>query len=405
MAAPASGIGGATHELKRSWVVLLACCAGASVGAAAFPLFLVPVIGLRLEQQFGWSRLDTSSLTSIAFIGGALGVPIAGWLNDTWSIKRPILISLALIGGLLLLAAIAPPDILAWQIGIFLFMLLGAATLSASFCKIICAHFHAMRGLALGLTIGSVSLVSAVALPWFGGMIDSIGTQAFFVRAGIAYFVVIIPLLAWLLPASRADTAAPTPASASAGMTAAPSYALWLLGLAGLLLSTITGSAAHLAALAADGDRVAPAVVGSAFAAGVLISRPLAGFVIDHLDARRIGAAAAALAAAGLIVAALFGDRYILISAVLLATAVGAEFDIVAFLASHYVAASRFGRTFSWMYSGMLLSAASGPVLIALLLDMSGSYRIPFLTAALLAAAASAMMLMLPSYRRDRSRS
>ena len=133
-----TGRGGRLVELKRWWRVLLICSLGASVGAAAFPLFLVPVIGLRLEATFGWSRLDTSSLTSIAFLGGAIGVPVAGWLTDRWSAKWPVVTSMAAVGAMLLLASLAPGDVGVWRAGIFVFMLLGAGTLSAAFCKIVC---------------------------------------------------------------------------------------------------------------------------------------------------------------------------------------------------------------------------------------------------------------------------
>lgn len=399
-----TGRGGRLVELKRWWRVLLICSLGASVGAAAFPLFLVPVIGLRLEATFGWSRLDTSSLTSIAFLGGAIGVPVAGWLTDRWSAKWPVVTSMAAVGAMLLLASLAPGDVGVWRAGIFVFMLLGAGTLSAAFCKIVCQYFHAMRGLALGITIGSVSFVSAVALPWFGALIDRIGTDQFLLRAGLVYFVAIIPLLMWLLPGGgRSEPPIVDTQRLPACETIANRRALWKLGTAGILLSVITGSVAHLAAVAADGGRIEPALVGSVFAGGVMIARPASGFLIDQVDARWVGAAAAAMAAAGLILTALFGDSYVLVAALMLAAAVGAEFDIVAYLASHYVPSGRFGRIFGWMYAGMLVAAATGPVFIAVQLDLTGTYRVPFLSAALLALLACTLMASLPRYHSIRS--
>lgn len=388
---------GQWEELKRSWVVLLACSFGASVGAAAFPLFLVPVIGLRLEAQFGWSRVDTSSLTSIAFVGGAVGVPLVGWLNDRWSTRLPAVLSMAAVGVMLLFASTASSDIGSWQLGIFMFMLLGAGTLSASFSKIVCAHFDKMRGLALGVTIGSVSLVSALALPELNRFIDRFGTGAFFLGAGVGYLAVVAPLLFWLLPErAPCDISSPVKSVSVGGSRGT----IASLGIAGTFLSIITGATAHLVAVAADGGRVAPALVGSVFAAGVMVSRPVAGFVIDRLDARRVGAVAAAMALCGLALVGLFGDRFVLLAAFLVATAVGAEFDIVAYLVSRYTSPERFGRMFSWLYAGMLLAAALGPIFMAFQLEASHSYRMPFLSAAFLAAIACAIMLRLPAYRK-----
>lgn len=391
---------GRLDELKRSWVVLLACSFGASVGAAAFPLFLVPVIGLRLEAQFGWSRVDTSSLTSVAFVGGAAGVTLVGWLNDRWSVRKPAALSMAAVGLMLLLASVTPSEIGWWRLGIFWFMLLGAGTLSASFSKIICHYFDAMRGLALGVTIGSVSLASALALPVLVHLIDSVGTERFFFAAGIAYLLVFAPLLFWILPEIEpAPILPPTAPCTDFSMTGT----VWQLGIAGTFLSIITGSTAHLAAIAADGGRVSPALVGSVFAAGVMVSRPVAGVVIDRIDARYVGAAAAAMAVTGLLLVGLFGDRFVLAAALLVASAVGAEFDIVAYLVSHYTSPDRFGRLFGWLYAGMLLAAAIGPLFVAFQLEAWGSYRPPFLSAAFLASVACAIMLGLPAYRKSRS--
>jgi len=383
-------------ELRRSWRVLLACCLGASIGAAAFPLFLVPVIGLRLEQAFGWSRLETSSLTSIAFIGGALGVPVVGWLNDRWSVRWPAIGSLAIIGGLLLLASGAPSQIGWWRAGAFALMFGGAGTLSASFCKIICLYFSSMRGLALGLTIGSVSLVGALGLPWINLAIDRVGLDQFLLRAGLFYFLFAIPLMFFVLPEARRPQAS---CSVSAAVRRrALRGPLWLLGTAGFLLSIVTGTTAHLAAIAADGGQVSPALVGSVFAGGVMISRPLAGWLIDRVDARLVGATVAGLASAGLLLVGLLGDQAVIPAALLLAAAIGTEFDVVAFLASHYVDPALFGRAFGWMYAGMLAAAAAGPVFIALLLDASGSYGIPFLITAVLAGSAAIIIARLPVY-------
>lgn len=394
--------GTAGQELRRSWTVLLACILGASVGAGAFPLFLIPVIGLRLEAAFGWSRLETSSLTSIGFVGAAMGVPVVGWLNDRWSIKAAALISLCAIGGLLMLAALAPSDIRVWQAGVFALMLLGSGTLSAPFSKIVCGHFHAMRGLALGLTVGAVSFLAAVALPLFSRLIDQGGLGSFFVGAGLAYILILAPVLFWLLPASRGGEAGAAQ-TAGAPVTEQPPRILWLLGAAAIVMAFVSGTAPHLAAVAADGKHVPPALVGSVFAAVVMLSRPVSGAVIDLTDAAKVAAAASALAALGLLLVAFAGDRYILLSAVLLATAVGAELDIVAFLVSRYVAPARYGRVFGWIYGGVLLAAAAGPVLAALLHDLTGAYRLPFLAAAVLAALSCGIFLMLPPYARHRS--
>jgi len=389
---------GALGELGRYWRVLFACCVGAAVGAAAFPLYIVPVIAIRLEGAFGWSRLETSSLVSTGFAGAALGAPLVGWLNDRWSIRLPALASTAAIGLTLGLASAAPGDIRVWQLGTFCLTLFGAGTLSAAYLKIVSQHFHAMRGLALGLTIGSVSLLSAVALPRLTGWIDTVGLATFFAAAAGFYFLVALPFLAWALPADRNGTAAGPTLPADDTPVPSPGAALWVLATAGILVASATGAAAHLVAIAADGGRIAPSVVGAVFATGVMLARPVTGLLIDRVNAARVGAVAFALAAAGLSIVAISGDRYILIATILLSGAVGADIDVVAYLTSKYVGAARFGRVFGWIYCGVLVAAALGPVLVGLERDLFGSYRVPFLITAVMVAVAAGLMLALPPY-------
>ena len=252
--------------------------------------------------------------------------------------------------------------------------------------------------MALGFTIGAVSFVSAAALPLVEGMLQEGGLKTFFLVMGGSYFILFLPLLFLLVPGRRrqqeqqvgpGSEALPDPKNS-------PASAIIVLGVAGLLIALVGGgSAGHLAGLAKDTGAASPAMVGSIFALGVMIARPVTGLIIDHMNAALVAAVAFALAAAGLLIAALGNGQLVLLSALLLATAVGADLDVVAYLASRHVSRAQFGRVFGWLYCGILLAAAAGPVLIALLRDLFDGYQVPFLCAAALAAV---LMLRMPPY-------
>ena len=63
----------------------------------------------------------------------------------------------------------------------------------------------------------------------------------------------------------------------------------------------------------------------------------------------------------------------------------GAEVDVIAFLAAQKFGTARFGTIFSFISAGWTLATAVGPLLISLSYDMTGDYQ-------------RAILLIMPAY-------
>lgn len=391
-------------ELRGGWKTLIASMLGFSVGSGLYPVYVIPTVGVGLESTFGWTRTEASSLVSALFLGSVVGLPVAGWLIDKVSPRPPALFSLAMVPLLLALAAVAPPEPLVWQAGAFLLGFLGAGALSPAFAKAICLDFVRARGLAMGLTLGAVGLSGAIFAPLLQELIARFGLQRSFLIVAAVYVAVFLPLVFLLLPGRRPPVAAPRETGAGDGGASAPLpyTALVLLGVVTVLIAiSANSSAAHLVPLMKDAHAVSPAAASSVMALAVMASRPVAGFLMDRLPAAWVGAAAFLAAAVGMGLISHDGASFGILGAMLIGLAVGAEADVVAYLASQYVPAERYGRVYTWLYVAMILTTAVGPLVVAVLHDRMGGYSAPFAILCACAIGSAVLLLVMPRPRKE----
>ncbi|MBV1686271.1 MFS transporter [Novosphingobium sp. G106] len=390
-------------ELRRHWKALLGACLGMGVGAAAYPIYIIPVIGLRLEDSFGWTHTQTASLSSLALLGGADGAPFAGRFVDTSSVRIPALTSTVAVCLLLFMAGFAGEHILSWQIGAFLLMCLGSASLSGAYSKLICSLFLEMRGLALGIVLGNASLLSLSSLSLMDALFDRLSIRSAFIAAGMIYVLLFLPLLAFLLPPAQRGASYEDDLVTEAAVSV-DWRALVLISAAALLITmATTGSAAQLPQIARQQGEVSPVALGSILAFGVLLVRPATGFLVDRLPAWAVTSAVFGAAAVGLILLMLQIPGVAVAGTLLIAGALGGELDLIAYLVARYVPARRFGTVFGRIYAGMLLAGAAGPILLATVRDRTGDYGAAFGLAAGAAALAALLITMLAAMPARRS--
>lgn len=395
-------------ELRTGWRTLAAVCLGVGIGLPSFPLYVMPTIVIRLETLYGWSRTDASVIPTAALLGGALATPLVGFLIDKSSPRRVALTSTLFIGVLLLLAATAPSDPLAWQVGALIFGLLGAGSLSVVYSNVVCATFDAARGFALGLMLACTGIMGALVLPMIDRALANSGPELTFSVWSAAYFLFFLPCLFVLLPKSgAAGTGGAAGGAVDDRLASAwpvPWRTLVLLGSAALL-TCMAGSAgsSHLVPMTKDAG-LPVAIVASVIAASVMLSRPFTGLLVDRFDARQIGAIAFSMKAAGLALVGLFGAEAAVPGAILISLALGAEVEIFLYLISRYVSASVYGRTAGWIYAGMVFAAASGPFFMGLLHGLFEGYSQPYFIFSAVAVVVIILMLMLPPYAREDER-
>jgi MFS family permease len=182
----------------------------------------------------------------------------------------------------------------------------------------------------------------------------------------------------------------------------------WLLSVSFFLFCLAsTGVVIHL--VPAMGERgIAPTETSILFVAlslGSLVGRLAIGFTVDRVFAPRILFAVFSLAAISCLalVEAPFG--WVLLSVALLGFAIGAEVDLIAFLAAGYFGLRHYGKVYGVLYTMFALGSAVGPPLVGWVRDETGDYVVPFVgCTASMAAAASLFILIgrhrFPSYDR-----
>ena len=388
-------------ELGTGWKTLLGSSLGVAVGIVAYPLYAMPVITLRLSENFGWGQVERSSISSAGILGIALGVPVAGWVADRIGVKLAALFSTAVIMMAIALAALSGGDLLHWQIGAFMMGFLGAGTVSVTYAKGVCAYFLRMRGLALGIVIGCASLFSLLFLPFIDAGIVEYGPRPALLATSALYLVLFLPLLWLLLPREEVRRAPSEAASHGSGEHIATSRPMLLaIGVAAFLFcGALTGAAASLATFVQEEGQVSATAIVSVLALGVIIVRPLSGILLDSFDAPKVTAVAFTLSAAGLLALGMLGAPFAIPGAILISLGVGAEVDAFAYLFSRYVTAQKYASAFGWVYAGMMLSGAIGPVAFAMVREDWGGFSAGFALCGAIALVPALFLFFAPSCR------
>ena len=102
------------------------------------------------------------------------------------------------------------------------------------------------------------------------------------------------------------------------------------------------------------------------------------GYLIDRFNSSLIAGSLVLMPVISCLLLLQFGESAALASAavIIMGLALGAEVDVIAFLAAEKFGTARFGTIFSVINAGWTLATAVGPLLISLSYDMTGDYRL-----------------------------
>jgi cyanate permease len=179
--------------------------------------------------------------------------------------------------------------------------------------------------------------------------------------------------------------------------------AFWIMISAFFLVgASVHGCVVHLAPMLTDRGITAEraALASSLLGGALLIGRVGSGYSLDRFFAPRVAMFFFGGAALGMVLlwsGAAGGTAYL--AAFLVGLGMGAEVDIIAYLASRYFGLRAFGEIYGYAFASYALAGALGPWLMGLGFNRTGSYRAVlagFLVATLLATVA---MLRLGPYR------
>ena len=414
----------ATHPVKTPLMsrpqmqIVLACTIGNILGytptvSAVFSLFLVPI-----SEEFGWPRATVSGVLALVAVLAAIVYPIAGRITDLYGSRTVLIIGMGLFGPAV--AALSLANGAVWQfyllfaiVGVF-----GAVCATPAFSKVVTEWFDEKRGFALGFTAGMGNGIGSTIMPIIAGLLlVQTGWRGAYIGIGAIIFLVGVPTLLVFLKEARRhkESAIAEDGTAIAqkkidpadlpGFTLAQAFAtptFWLVLVAiGMGAGCVTAIFTHVVPMITDrgfslGEATA---VLSTFAMVGAIWQVVTGMALDRFYTPKIVAPMFLAAVGGLLLIEYGETRMGLFAGgALMGIGLGAEYGCLPFFLSRYFGPKAYGAIIGFTYSVVMLATGITPVLMDLVFDASGSYRLVVTVMSVLLCGGAALILMLPPF-------
>jgi MFS family permease len=214
------------------WAILVAATIGMGLGfgvTSSFAVFMAP-----LEQAFGWSRGDLSFAYTLMTIGMAGGGLLWGRLADTRHLRAVLLLGAVVMGLGLVLASLIDTSFELYAISLLLGAL-GFACLFAPLASVVGLRFVRRRGLAIGILTAGGAVGQGLVPMLMEWAIAGLGWRDAYLWSGIAYLIILVPLMALITPPARPAAGASLPLPGMGGWAMAPQASTAWLSLAGFL--------------------------------------------------------------------------------------------------------------------------------------------------------------------------
>jgi MFS family permease len=396
-------------RIHYAWIVLGTVLMLAASGVrSSFGVFIKP-----LEAEFGWDRTSMSAVAALSlFLYGAVG-PFVGRLADRMGPRGVLSVAVILLGvGTLGTASV----VTLWQLYLtagFLTALGAGGAAMAVAAAVATRWFDTRRGLVLGIAGGGLAAGQLLVIPLAMTLTVVWGWRLTFVVLGVGFMVLVLPVVLLFIrndprdlglrPYGATGDGAPVSQAAVAMertslRQAAGSAPFWLLAgsfwvcgytTSGLVLTHLIPHATEhgfhaTQAAQALGVMGALNVVGTV-ASGWICDRfgqkvPLAGYYflrgVSLLFLPYVGTVPGLFA-----FAAIYGLNYI--------STVPATTALTAKIYGRY----SVGELSGWIFFAHQLGSASGSLIGGYLYDRLGDYTVAFHSAALVAFAATIMVL------------
>ncbi|MBU1374488.1 MAG: MFS transporter [Alphaproteobacteria bacterium] len=399
-------------ELRRGWPALLGGVIGMGAGLSMFGLtagfFVKP-----LQAEFGWGR-GLIAMSSGAILLTALTMPFVGILVDRFGARLFVGLGMLTFAGCYLGLATMPGAPWAYlTIMVVIGLVAGPATAPLVYVRAVVEAFDRLRGLALALAMSGAALASVVLLPNLQAVIAGQGWRAGYLFMIPTTLVLGALSFALLTLAARRRRAAHAAAGGVAAALPGATFKearidprFWLMAVA-MVAANMAGGAfsSQLQPLLSDRGVPGPtaALLGSLYAALVLIGRLTVGHLLDRFWAPAVGAIALAAPILGLLAfLPADGALWLMIGGIaLIAVAQGAEGDILAYFTSRFWGLKAFGAIFGVLGLVLGVSVAVGGMLGGFLFDRMGDYRVVLIGGSLLSVVATAAILATGFVRRE----
>ncbi len=374
-----------------------------SLGVLALSMALVygiwysySVIMVALLREYGWSRSVLAGAFSVFTLAHGMANPVMGWLCGRVRPPQVTAVGGVFLGAVLWLDSyIETPWHLYLGFGVFTAVAVSASGWIPVLVQVQ-RRFPDRLGLALGIVSSGVGLGMLLVVPLFQMLIDAYGWR-------MAFRVLGVGLVAWLLPASYylLRTMPVEPASggpAAARGAAAPSSGLagivrtrpfWLL-MATFFFGNVCAQTLHVHQVAYLVDHgmatILAASVVSVVGAASIVTKIGSGWISDIIDREFVFMACMAILVASVGALVLVGLAPTRWGAYTYALLLGAGYSVTASLipamASDRFSGPHFSAVIGIGLFGSAVGSALGPWLAGWLFDLSGTYALPLSIAA-----------------------
>jgi len=404
---------------EAAWSVVAASALGLATGIATTIVATFGIFSTALTAEFGWAQGDVFAALMVVTLVAALLAPLVGAWVDRFGARRIILLSF--VAEALIFASFYWQDasLISFYLRYAALAFLGLGTTHVAFARLITLWFESRRGLALGLALSGVGI---------GGFLWPLGIQwviatwrwrtAYLMIAAVVLIVALPLLWLWVKEPAPAPNAAddhaveslPSPA-ALIGLSlteARRQPVFWRMVLAFFLVGfAIQSLLVHVVPLLRmrELDASYAALAQSLMFVAVTSGRLVTGWLMDHVFAPKVATVFVVLALAGLVLMSAGSSGItVLIGALLVGLAVGAEVDVLAYLTGRYFGVRSFSQIYGVYYGVYSLSGGVGPWLTALTVDQTGAYDGALAMHAVILSAGAVILWGMPRFSdRDQS--
>ncbi len=370
------------------------------------PIFLTPFM-----RHYRWTHSRVAVIPTVFSLVFGLSSPLIGWLVDRFEVHRVMVAGVITTVVGMLLAASAT----AFAPMVFAYVVIGAGCAMGStvpLTVIAARWFSDQRGFAMGVAVAGMSAGGVILPPITDYVIRTTSIGAAFMVLAAPIALIALPMVAFAIRRPPASAAPVHAAAASKGETmpgldttqAMRSVPFWTLIVA-LYLGSIS--------LVSMFYFITPALIHAGFSsrnaalvqsAQNLVAVPgliIAGILTDRFSGRKV--AAAMLAGLGvsslLLMEAGSGSPawpvFVLLFIILFGSTAGVTAAVFPVALAELVGLKRYGTLSGFMMLAGTFGAATGPLLVGRLVDLSGSYALGFKIGAAICFVSAAMTLTL----------